>query len=188
MFYGVVSNGVVPADEQEVRATTEKVDVDSPPAVMVDAPTTGVVETDSSSQISGIHNHQLASQWIQGEKFTPSWLGNVDADAVNDDLIDSQVSSSGTAAARESQGVFGHGSMSYAVGIEPVQGLSPGGVFGETYFSADNPNVQSTMGNYMSSPPGYDKEFTAAVSDTAKRQARYAKEATLYAHFLGTSR
>jgi hypothetical protein len=186
MFYGVISGNSVPADEQEVRATTEPINADEAPAVMQDAPVTGHVETDSTPGISGLHNHQLASQWVDSEQFTPFWIGNVDADAVNGELIDGQVSSSGTAAAREAQGIFGHGSLAYAIGIEPVQGLAPGGQFGETYFAADKPNIQSTMGSYMSSPPGYDKEFTAAVSDTVKRQARYAKESSLYAHFLGT--
>lgn len=186
MLYGVVSNPYVSADEQEVRATTEKIDVLAPPAVMHDTPVMNNVETDSTSQISGIHNHQLASQWVQGEKFTPSWLGVVDTSAVNAEIIDGQVSSSGTAAARESAGIFGHGTMSYAIGIEPVQGLMPGGVFGETYFAVDKVNIQNTAGSYMTQPPGYDKEYTAAVSDQAKRLARYAKESTLYAHFLGT--
>jgi hypothetical protein len=186
MFYGVVSNAGVPADEQEVRATTELVDVDAAPAVMHDAPVTGQLETDSSPGISGIHNHQLASQWVDGQQFTPSWLSVASNQAVNSALIDGQVASSGTAAQREEAGIFGHGSLSYAIGIEPVQGLSPGGQFGNNYFAADRPNIQSTMGSYMSSAPGYAKEVTAAVSDTTKRNARYAKEASLYASWLGT--
>lgn len=186
MFYGVLSSSGVPADEQEVRATTETIDVAEPAAVMQEAPTTGKLETDSGNGISGIHNHQLASQWIAGEKFVPSWIGKAESDATNSVIIDGQVATSGTAAAREASGQFGHGSMSYAVGIEPVQGLSPGGVFGENYFAVDKPAIQSTMGSYMSQPPGYDKQVTALVSDTTKRNARYAQQATLYANFLGT--
>lgn len=189
MFYGVLSqSSSVPSDEQTVRATTEKIDIDAAPAVQKDAPEIGEVETDSNPNLSGLATRQLASQWVDGEQFTPAWLGNVDADSVNSAIIDGQVSSSGTAAAREASGVFGHGSMSYAIGIEPVQGLSPGGQFGNNYFAADRPGIQSTSGAYMSSPPGYDKDVTALVSDTTKRNARYAKEASLYASWLGTDR
>jgi hypothetical protein len=188
MFYGVLSRSGVPSDDQTVRATTNKIDIDGAPAVQKDAPETGEIETDSNPNLAGLATRQLASQWVEGEQFTPSWIGNVDHDATNDDIIDRQVSSSGTAAAREASGIFGHGSMSYAIGIEPVQGLSPGGEFGNTYFAADRPGIQSTSGAYMSSPPGYDKDVTALVSDTTKRNARYAKESSLYASWLGTAR
>lgn len=186
MFYGVLSSAGVPADEQEVRATTDKIDINEAPSVMTDEPEIGEVETDPTPGISGLHNHQLASKWYQGEKFTPSWLGNADQQSVNSVIVDGQVSSSGTAAARESQGIFGHGSMSYAVGIEPAQGLAPGGQFGETYLSVDRPDIQHTAGSYMSTPPGVDRDVTGLVSDTTKRNARYAKQATLYDTWLNS--
>ncbi len=188
MFYGVLSRSGVPSDQQTVRATTEKVDHTAEPAVMDNAPEIGERETDSNPNLTGLATRQLASDWHQGEKFRPSWIGNVNNEAVNSSLIDGQVSSSGTAAAREDAGVFGHGTMSYAIGIEPVQGLGPGEALGNTYFAADRPGVQSTMGSWMSTPPGIDRDTTSLVSDTAKQKARYAQESSIYATWLGTDR
>lgn len=188
MFYGVISRTGVPSDEQTVRATTEKIDVTGAPAMQEDAPGINEVRTDPNPNLAGLNSRNLASTWHAPEKFAPSWADNVDAQSVNDDIIDRQVSSSGTAAARENAGIFGHGTMGYAEGIEPAQGLAPGGQFGETYFAADRPPVQSTMGSYMSQPPGIDRDTTGLVSDTTKRNARYAEQASLYATWLGTDR
>lgn len=189
MFYGVISGpSGVPSEEQKVRATTEKIDISEAPAVMHDAPVTGSVETDSNPNLSGLVNRQLASEWFQGEKFSPSWADNASAQSVNSVIVDGQVASSGTAAAREKDGIFGHGSMSYAIGIEPVQGLAPGGAFGNEYFAADKPGIQPTAGSYMSVPPGVDNQVTSLVSDTTKRNARYAEQSSLYAAWLGTDR
>lgn len=188
MFYGVLSRSSVPSDEQTVRATTETIDVTGAPAMQEDAPDIGEFRSDPNPHLAGLNNRGLASLWHPQEKFAPSWADNVGAQAVNDDIIDRQVSSSGTAAAREEAGIFGHGSMGYAEGIEPAQGLAPGGQFGNTYFAADRPGTQSTMGSYMTTPPGVDRDTTGLVSDTAKRQARWAQQASVYATWLGTER
>lgn len=188
ILYGVVSQSGVPSDEKTVRATTANIDHGAPPAVMDDAPVTGRVETDSDSTLPGLATRQLASEWFEGQQYAPSWAGNVDAQALNSDRINGQVSSSGTAAAREAAGQFGHGTASYAVGIEPVQALVDGGRMDNNYFGVPKPNIQGTSGAYMTTPPGVDRDTTGLVSDTAKAQARYANAASLYSTWYGSDR
>lgn len=188
ILFGVVSQSGVPSDEKTVRATTANIDVDAPPAVADDVPEMGHVETDSDPSLAGLATRQLASEWHEGQQYAPAWAQNVDTQAVNSVLIDGQVSSSGTAAAREAAGQFGHGTASYAVGIEPVQGLVDGGRFDNNYFGVPKPAIQETSGAYMTTPPGVDRDVTGLVSDTAKAQARFANQSGLYTTWYGAGR
>jgi len=98
----------------------------------------------------------------------------VDNQTAHNLLIDRQVSSSGTAAAREASGQFGHGTASYAIGIEPTGDLREGGKLGNDYFSAGKPDIQNGAGSYMTTPPGYDLMTSDMVAQTGKDAARQA--------------
>ena len=173
MLYGTMGNNAPPADENIVRMTTAPVDVTKAPAVMDDPPMMGEVETDPDPML-GMATRQVASDWHQGEKYAPFWADNVSQQAVNSVPIDSTVSSAGMAPALEKSGTFGHGSMSFAVGIEPAQGLAPGGQYGNEYFAVPKPPPQEGMGNYMTMPPGYAH---GAITATARQGAEYARDA-----------
>lgn len=176
MLFGVMGNTGVPVDEKVVRATATPVEHDAPPAVQSEAPEFNEgVEADENPNL-GIVNRTLASHWVEGEQYAPFWEGQVNDQVVHNAIIDKQVSTSGTAAAREAAGQFGHGSASYAIGIEPQQDLQGPGGFGNEYFSAGKPDIQDTAGNYMTVPPGYDQTNSIKASAAGKKYAREANQ------------
>lgn len=180
LMFGALNRAPVPADEAIVRSTTAVVEEDAPPAMQDDQPTMSEVETDPNPHL-GMVNRQLASNWTEGKQFVPSWVPAVDRNADYNDLVNRQVGSSGTAAAREAAGTWGHGSLSYAVGIEPVGDLRDGGKMGNEYFSVGHKSPQAdAAGNYMSVPPGQDHSIVGKVSATGKDQAREAAVSAMY--------
>jgi hypothetical protein len=127
-------------------------------------------------------NRQVASDWHEPEQYAPSWAAEVDANHEHNDIIDRQVSSSGTAAQRETAGQFGHGTLGHAVGIEPTGDLvSPNTKMGNTYFVREDRDIQETAGDMMSVPPGWDQDTRGAVMGQGKDDARDATQASQYA-------
>lgn len=161
---------LVPTDENAVRLTTDPVTPDAPAAEMVGPPEFNEVETDLNPH-NGLATRQVASDWHASEKYSPGWAGTANP---TDSFahINRQVDSSGTAAAREMRGEQGHGTMAYAIGIEPV--IRDGGQYGADYFAVDPRMIQETGGDYMTPAPGMDHD---AVSATANRAVQNAKDA-----------
>lgn len=176
LLFGVMGNNGIPVDEKVVRSTATPVVDDKPAAMQEDVPEFNEgVEPDPDPNL-GIVNRTLASNWTEGEQYAPFWQGQVSDQWTHNALIDRQVSTSGTAAAREASGEFGHGTAKYAIGIEPVQDLREGGAMGNEYFSAGKPDIQQTAGNYMTQPPGYDQSPSIMASATGKDAARVANQ------------
>lgn len=183
LFLGSVNYAGVPADEKVVRTTATPVDHNAPAAMAPNAPDRNEVETDTNPTL-GMVNRQLASTWHEPQKYPPSWGPSVsDSDQYNA-IVDKQVSSSGTAAAREMTGQFGHGTIAFAEGIEPVADLVDGGAMTNTYFSAEKPAVNSVSGDYMSVPPGMDRAAVTATQAVGKSEARKAAMQSAYAAYL----
>ena len=177
LLYGAVGSYPVPADENIVRMTTAPVTPDAPPAMATDAPEQSEVETDSNPTL-GMATRQLASTWHEPVKGAPEWADR--ATARHDAIVNERWASSGTAAAREASGEFGHGTMAYAEGIEPVKGLTDGGRFDNSYFTVNDRQIQGTTGDYMSVPPGSDADTTASLAGAAATASRKASEAAAY--------
>lgn len=182
LFFGQLTTTGVPADEKIVRSTTDVVQVDAPPAMQTDMPTMQEVETDPNPLL-GMVNRQMASKWVEGEQFVPQV--QLDELARADDhngVVDRQVSSSGTAAGREAAGQWGHGTASFAVGIEPVMDLRGGNVkFGNEYFTRVHRDIQAGAGSYMSPSAGSaDQNTKGSVAALGKDSARKAASAALY--------
>lgn len=182
LFFGQLSSIGVPADEKVVRTTAVPVEHDAPAAMQTDMPQPQEVETDKNPNL-GLVNRQLASRWFPRLFARPSWKEEVDAGYLHNAIIDRQVSSSGTAAAREADGEWGHGTMPYAVGIEPTGDLTDGGKLGNEYFKTNDHDIQETMGREMTVPPGYDADTSAKVSALGKVDARKAAMAATYNAF-----
>lgn len=179
LLFGVMGNNGVPADEKVVRATATPVDKTAPAAMESDSPQWNeLMETDGNPNL-GIVTRTKASHWVEGQQSAPFWGAEVDAQTQHNLIVDRQVSSSGTAAAREAAGQFGHGTLSYAVGIEPVSDLREGGKMGNDYFSVGKPDIQSTAGQEMSVPPGYDAATTRKVAATGKVASRDTDASTV---------
>lgn len=183
LFMGQLLNNPVPAEEKDVRNTATPVNDDKPAAMQQDMPVQSEFESDHDPTL-GIGPRQLASKWTEGEHIDNSYALPVVAEVTESTrIINSQVSTSGTAAAREASGQV-HKSLSYAVGIEPVGDLQENHRFGEMYFARNQRPIQEGSGNYMSLPPGFDQASILQAGDAGKVNAREATVGSIYAQFL----
>lgn len=179
LFFGQLNGIGVPADEKVVRSTATPVEHDAPAAMQTDAPMPQEVETDPNPDL-GMVNRQLASHWTEGSKINPTWDWQVAETTTSTEIINSQVSTSGTAAAREEAGET-HKNLSYAVGIEPVDGLIDGHRMTNNYFQRDQRNVQDTQTPSMTVPPGMgDPGVMENVAAGGKVNSRIAAESSIY--------
>lgn len=179
LFLGFVNWGGVPADEKDVRNTATPVNPEKPAAEMPDQPIMQEFHSDSDPSL-GMSPRQLASKWVQGVSGAPAWSGQVAGATESTTMINRQVSTSGSAAAREMEGQT-NPNLSYAVGIEPVQDLVPGGAFGNDYFVRNERIIQETSDNtMMTQPPGYDQISKGKDAAAGKKNARDAAVAALY--------
>lgn len=176
LLYGMVRTAV-PADEAEIRSTTDVVDHDAPSAEMDSAPDFGEFDSDPDTE-GGLTSRQLASHVIPSVQSVNPALA--EANSEHNAIIDRQVSSSGTAAAREAAGEWGHGTLHIQEGIEPT--IRDGAAFGEEYFKAERDPIQTGMGAYMTPAAPGNVDENARVQATANRNAREA--ASPYSQFL----
>lgn len=182
LYFGMLRDGV-PASEAVVRSTSEPYEADAPPAAADSSPDAQEVMTDTNPDL-GMVTRQVAPHFVPSEKSVPSWIPESDAAWQHNALIDKQVASSGTAAAREARGEWGHGTMSYAEGIAPVADLTDGGKMGNEYFVRNDRDIQETSDDTMMSiPPGYDQSIKGRVSAEGKVTARQAAIAGMYDSF-----
>lgn len=178
MWYLGAPQGVSQTKD-EVRNTTETVRQDGP-AEQKDAPDWNELETDQTGQVTGpTPSRVLASHTEDKVQSAPFWAGL--ATAEHNEIIDKQVATSGTAAAREMAGAFGHGTMQYAEGIEPV--IRDGAAFGADYFTAHDMGANQSSGEYMT-PVSNDHFAQSLAAYTAERNSREAYQSTLYDGFL----
>jgi hypothetical protein len=182
IMFGQLSTIGVPADEKVVRNTATPVDVNAAPAMQNDMPEMQEVETDPNPTL-GMVNRQKGSKWIDRIKYRPFWIEEVTNSDQHNALVDRQVSSSGTAAAREASGEFGHGTIPHAVGIEPVGDLREGGKMGNEYFVVNEKDIQEGMTDSMTLPPGSDQNTSGKVAATGKDSARKAAMSGMYNTF-----
>lgn len=169
----------VAQDESAVRSTVEPIRTDPEEAQSTDAPDWNENETDASGQLTGLSHHTPASAVEEVQKFKPWWT--VAASADYSTQVNNQISTAGTAAAREENGVQGHGTMQYTKSVEPV--IRDGGFYGSSFFSVDKPTVQDGQGNYMT--PSMPDHWGATVAqDSATKASRKAYQDSLYSAFL----
>jgi hypothetical protein len=182
LYFGLLRDGV-PADEKVVRSTTAPYEPDAPAAVQDSMPDQQEVTADPNPDL-GMVGRQLASHWVSSEKSTPAWIPESNAQTEHNAIVDRQVASSGTAAAREASGVWGHGTMAYAVGIAPVGDLTDGGKMGNEYFVRTPRDIQETADDTMMTvPPGYDQSTKGRVAALGKADARVAAVSAQYDAF-----
>ncbi len=171
--------GPVPADEAIVRSTTAIVNDDAPAAEMPDAPDYNETETDPNPYL-GMTSRQVASHVIASEKYVPPTMG--EANAEHNEIVNRQVSTSGTAAAREAAGVWGHGTMQIVEGIEPT--IRPGTEFGPEYFTAGERGAQEGVSSYMTPAQVADPATEAQAGATAQAGSRDAVNASMFQAYL----
>jgi len=174
--------GSVPQTESEVRSTLDPIRNDNSTAEATRAPEWNEFESDESGELLGLSPRTVGSDTNDSEQSAPFWTAQATADY--NGPIDDQVATSGTAASRESRGEFGHGTMQYAEGIEPV--IRDGGAYGNDYFTTIGADIQDGAGNYMT-PNGGDAWGQADQQAQGNAAARAAYQSTLYANFLSGS-
>lgn len=169
----------VETSEPIAQATTGPVRDDGP-AEMPNAPEFNEIETDQSGELTGLAQRNLAGDTTVIEKYSPWWLAK--ASSLFNAPIDEQVSSSGTAAAREAEGQSGHGTMQFTQSIDPV--LHDGMVMGNDYFQSNPMDVQEGAGSYMT-PTDVDNFANALNQARGTDNSRLAAQSSLYSAFLG---
>jgi len=163
----------IPADEATVRSTITVVQDDAPPAEMDAAPDFNETETDPDTE-GGLTTHQLASHVIPSVQYVPH-VGNANEDL--NAIVDDRISTSGTAAAREMAGEWGHGTLKVVEGIEPA--IRDGARFGNEYFAADNRPLAAS-GDYMTPAQPADAATVARAQATGTDNARDAVSQSQY--------
>ena len=105
---------------------------------------------------------------------------NVGASAQDDynGIINRQVSTSGTAAAKEATGQWGHGTLKIVEGIEPT--IRDGGALGSHYFRTHERPLAGSA-SYMTPAQASDPVTTAAAQAGAETNARSAVNKSMYA-------
>jgi hypothetical protein len=162
MWY-VGSQSGSPLTQEDARETVEPVRTDDAGAEWQHAPDWNEVETDSSPQLLGLSPRLKGSDTIDSVKSVPWWTALASNDY--ESVIDRQVSSSG------------HGTMQYAIGIEPV--IRDGAAFGNDYFVSHDRDIQDGAGSYMTPDPNGDWLNVVAAAN-ARKASRQAYQASLY--------
>jgi hypothetical protein len=168
----------VPQNEDAARSTVEPIRTDSENAEQVGAPEWNERETDESGQLVGLSPRTPGSDTILTEKSPPPFAEF--ATANHNAIIDNQIASSGTAAAREMAGQRGHGTMQYAIGIDP---LNPAERFGNDYFVRGAMGINEGGGDYMT-PPDQDNWGSQVAQANANANGRKAYNDSLYRNFF----
>lgn len=160
-------------DEAEVRSTVTVVDHDQPSSVQDSAPDFNELDVDPHTE-GGLTRHDMASHVIGSQQYVPA-IGNANSDL--NARVNNQVSSSGTAAAREAAGQWGHGTMKIVEGIEPV--IREGSRLGSDYFGA-NERPDAGSASYMTPAQASDPQTTAEAQATGTGNSRDAAAASMY--------
>lgn len=167
-------NGPVPRDENIIRSTTDiGIDNEAPAAVQDSAPDYNEFNSDKRES-GGLSTNTLASHVIPTEKYAPL-VTNASEDLFT--ATNKQVSSSGTAAAKELTGEWGHGTFKVVEGIEPT--IVDGTQFDNLYFKANAGVLQGAAGDMMAASIS-DPEVTGLVEQVRRRKAAESATGSMY--------
>lgn len=169
----------VPQDESVVRSTMDPIRDDNQDAETEHPPDWNELDTDQSGELSGLAPRVPGSDTVDTQKYSPWWTPL--AQINHNELTDNQVSSSGTAAARESAGQQGHGTTQYAIGIEPV--IREGAAYGQDYFDAGERGANVDGGHYMTPVVSDDWANAIAQQAATDRSRRANQSAQIQAWF-----
>lgn len=167
------NRSAVPSSSEEVRTTITVVDNDAAPAVAERAPGYNDVDTDHDTA-GGLTPRQLGAFVVPSVRYVPH-VGNANSTELFDRVND-QVSTSGTAAAREAAGVWGHGTLKITESIEPA--VHDGAQLGADYFAASTRPLAGS-GDQMSPAQSADPDTVAQSAATGASASRAAYGAYL---------
>lgn len=162
----------VPQSEMDVRSTVAPLRDDPESAQLQAAPDWNQIETDSSGTLTGLNAREVAGHTSETEKYPAWWIEG--ASAPHNIVVDAQVASSGTAAAREAAGQQGHGTMQYTESLDPE--IHDGMTFGSDYFTTHEKGIQNGAGSYME--PVADAWANRVAASRAAANSRGAYQAS----------
>jgi len=181
LFQGNFATGL---DEPEAAAQVEPIRNDNSDAELASPPEWNSAESDDSGQLIGLSPRVVGSYTeYSGQQVDHSAPDISDYATARDgnQEIDNQVASSGTAAAREMAGQYGHGPITTEIGIEP---LNPAQQYGNDYFKVPDPGANYLSGEYMQ-PMENDNWVQQVAQLNANSNSRAAFRSTQYASFFG---
>ena len=176
LFQGAYATGL---SENEAQSTLEPLRTDNAEAEQDAPPEWNAIDSDDSGQLIGLSPREQGT-FTEAPIKTPPDIAEYSTARIGNDDVDSQVASSGTAAARELAGQRGHGTMQTEIGIEP---LNPAQEYGNDYFKVPDPGANSGGGLYMT-PPENDNWPQAVAQSQAATASRQAFRSTQYADFF----
>lgn len=172
LFYTAAAANIPQSDTLEnVRSTVTTVDKDSDASVATSTPERNLLETDAHTD-GGLTTHQVASQVTPSERFAPTTVST----SSHSDELNNSWSSSGTAAAREAAGQWGHGT---AYSQDAMTRIPDGTAFSEEYFERDRRGMNEQVTNYMTAN-SVDNAELDDISDAGKSRAREANNVNIY--------
>ena len=172
LLMGQFATPLKPSDPLDhVRSTVTTV-TDDAPSVATSTPEFGRLETDAHTD-GGLTPHAVASMTGGGEKYAPATESRGDHMAG----VNARISSSGTAAAREASGQWGHGTIRYQDAMtRPEDGTG----FSETYFRRDERGANATAGAYMTPAVTADQQTLDEVQAAGKTRAKDQTSSNIY--------
>lgn len=164
-IYDYVPHADAVEQPAEAVQSTVTVAAETPPSVAPGAPDVNEHQFDAVTE-GGLTTHQVASAIIPSTQYPPLPKANV-GDAVQS-IINDRIATTGTAAAREAAGHWGHGTMPIIEGIEPAISAAP---FDNRYFAAPQHEVQST--DYLTpvTTDAQEQALAQALATTNTRDA-----------------
>lgn len=165
-------------DEDDVRSTITVVDNESPTATAEREPEFNTMERDPDTE-GGLTDRSVSDFVSPSVRWVPN-VGNANTDFSAP--IDSQVSSSGTAAQREMEGQWGHGSARWSDATEPT--IREGQAFDDMYFKANRPAIQDGSMDYMTASRTPDDASAQDSVVASKEASAKAARAAMYQRFL----
>jgi hypothetical protein len=174
MMWLLGANQPVETDGTEARSTLTYVDDETPP-VLKEAPEWNETETDNQPH-SGLDPTTAIGPTHDGVQYVVATPYRDLAHADYNRVVDEQVATSGTAAQREAEGQWGHGTAQYTESLQPV--IRDGGTLGNEVFLRSSRPVQEGMASSMT-PDAVDPSWQAVAQRVGTRNGRVAFNATI---------
>lgn len=170
LLYGLDDEITPEQTEGIVRTQDETIRSDDGGAQLDHDPQWGEDSTDGTVELTGPARRDTQGAYHPSVKGPPPGL-NLHRDY--NAPINDQVASSGTAAARESAGEWGHGTMPYEVSITPA---NPAEEFGKKRFLRTPSEVQEGARNMMTpiDPNNWDRAVSQEKAIEATRESSMA--------------
>lgn len=172
-WVAALGKGEAPVDAESVQSTIDPVRTDDGAEAISRPESEQAVETDPSGQLTGLTHRQVAGYVEPTRRYIPWQALLATADYASP--INAQVATSGTAAAREAAGQWGHGTIQAVESIEPT--LTSEREYGQDYFTTNARQIQDGIRSDMS-PEVVDREGIAASGASSATAMRAASTAS----------